>query len=61
LASDTIIGVTLGPESSLTSLLQDELVSDDLHDGETKRRLFKIRSADSSGQRSSASILINRM
>ena len=58
---DTIIGVPFEPHHPLRSLLQDPSESDDLHGNEVSRRSFKIRSADSSGQRSSASILINRM
>jgi hypothetical protein len=61
LASDTIIGVPLDPHPNLRSLLQGEAQPEDLQAGETSRRLFKIRSADSQGRRSSASILINRM
>ena len=59
---DTIIGVPFEPHAPLRSLLQDQSDPDlGLHDDEVSQRLFKIRSADSSGQRSSASILINRM
>ena len=61
MASDTIIGVPLDPHPHLRSLLQGEALPEDLQAGETSRRLFKIRSADSQGRRSSASILINRM
>ena len=60
MASDTIIGVPLEPQPHLTSLLQGGLEPEAESAGETAR-LFKIRSADSLGQRSSASILINRM
>ena len=58
---ETIIGVPFESRVPLQSLLQDESEPDDLRGDEISRRLFKIRSADSSGQRSSASILINRM
>ena len=59
---DTIIGVPFESHSPLRSLLQDQADSDTgVHDDEVSQRLFKIRSADTCGQRSSASILINRM
>ncbi len=58
---DTIIGVPFETHPPLRSLLQDRSEPDELCSGEFSRRQFKIRSADSSGQRSSASILINRM
>ena len=45
----------------LGSLLQDPSGVDDTRAGEVGRRLFHIRTADSSGERSSASILVNRM
>jgi len=61
LAGDTIIGVPFEPQLPLRSLLHDQTEPDSQHGDEFSRRLFKIRSADSSGQRSSASILINRM
>lgn len=59
--SNTMIGVPFEAHHPLRSLLQDESDDDDLHRCEVGRRLYKIRSADSGGQRSSASILINRM
>lgn len=58
---DTIIGVPFEPHAPLRSLLLDQTDSDDVPGDDISRRLFKIRSADSSGQRSSASILIDRM
>jgi hypothetical protein len=61
LVGDTIIGVPFEPHVPLRSLLQDPSEPDTAHGDEISRRLFKIRSADSSGQRSSASILISRM
>jgi hypothetical protein len=61
LAGDTIIGVPFEPQLPLRSLLHDQSGPDSQHGNELSQRLFKIRSADSSGQRSSASILINRM
>lgn len=62
LERDTIIGVPFEAHVPLRSMLQDQSEPDlGPHDDEVSRRLFKIRSADSSGQRGSASILINRM
>lgn len=58
---NTIIGVPFESHLPLRSLLQEQFEPDELRGDEVSRRLFKIRSADSSGQRSSASILINRM
>lgn len=61
---DTIIGVPFESHPPLRSLLQDrdQTEPDEARgDEEVNRRLFKIRSADSSGRRSSASILIDRM
>ena len=57
--SDTIIGV-LHEAHPLRSMLQSDYGSEGQSDDEVSR-LFKIRSADSFGQRSSASVLINRM
>ena len=56
-----MIGVSFEVPLTLRSMLQDESEDDDLHRCEVGRRLYRIRSADSGGQRSSASILINRM
>lgn len=56
-----MIGTPFEASHTLRSLLQDESDDDDLHRCEVGRRLYRIRSADSGGQRSSASILINRM
>jgi hypothetical protein len=61
LPGDTIIGVPFEPLHPLRSLIQDASPSGAAQIDEVSRRLFKIRSADSLGQRSSASILINRM
>ncbi len=62
LPGDTIIGVPFDAHPPLRSLIQNPSDSDwGLLGDETSQRLFKIRSADSSGRRSSASILINRM
>ncbi len=58
--SNTIIGVPFESENSLQSMIVDQ-PEPVTADSETARRLFKIRAADSSGHRSSASILINRM
>jgi len=57
----TIIGVPFEPHAPLRSLLLDQTGLDDEPGDCPSQRLFKIRSADSSGQRSSASILIDRM
>jgi len=59
LDSDTIIGVHES-HPLLRSLIQGADEADEAQVGEVSR-LFKIRSADSHGQRSSASVLINRM
>lgn len=59
--SNTMMGVPFEAHHSLRSMLQNESQDDDLHRCEVGRRLYKIRSADSGGQRSSASILVNRM
>ena len=56
-----MIGTPFEAHHTLRSLLQDESDDDDLHRCEVGRRLYRIRSADTGGQRSSASILINRM
>jgi hypothetical protein len=56
-----MIGMPFEAHHNLRSMLQDESEDDDLHRCEVGRRLYRIRSADSGGQRSSASILINRM
>ena len=58
----TIIGASFEAQPHLRSLLVDQLqpAFTSEEEGEGKR-LFKIRTADSSGERSSASILIKRM
>lgn len=61
MVGDTIIGVAFESPVPLKSLLQDAPEPAVFRGPEVSRRLFKIRSADSSGERSSASILINRM
>ena len=58
--SDTIIGVLHEAHLPLRSMLQSDYGSEAPGDDEVSR-LFKIRSADSFGERSSASVLINRM
>ena len=60
LEGETIIGVTHEAHPPLRSLIQNGLDGDE-QAGEEVSRLFKIRAADSHGQRSSASVLINRM
>jgi hypothetical protein len=57
----TVIGVPYEPHIPLRSLLQDDLDDDDVPVHEAGCRSFTIRTADSHGLRSSASILINRM
>lgn len=61
MAGNTIIGVSFDSHPLLQSLLQNPTEDGDSSGGEFSGRAFKIRSADSSGQRSSASILIDRM
>jgi len=61
LAGNTIIGVPFEAEQPMRSLIIDQPAAPVLDEAEIRRRLFKIRAADSSGHRSSASILINRM
>ena len=61
LPSDTIINVPFEPAHPLHSLIQDASPHAGPLIDEVGRRLFQIRSANSHGQRSSASILINRM
>lgn len=61
LEGETIIGVTHEAHPPLRSIIQSvDDCPDDLGADEISR-LFKIRAADSHGQRSSASVLINRM
>lgn len=59
--SNTMIGIPFEAHYQLRSMLQDESQDDDLHRCEIGSRLYRIRSADSGRQRSSASILVNRM
>ena len=61
MVSNTIIGVPLEPQPILKSMVCGDEPEQDPTDVESSLRLFKIRSADSEGQRSLASILINRM
>jgi hypothetical protein len=61
LAGNTIIGVPFDGERTLQSLIVDQPDPSAFTPLDETQRLFKIRAADSSGQRSSASILINRM
>lgn len=61
MVSNTIIGVPLEPQPILKSMVCSEAPEEDPQDVESSLRLFKIRSADSEGQRTLASILINRM
>jgi hypothetical protein len=59
--ADTIIGVPFEGQRPLRSLLQEAFEPSAVLPEDLSQRLFKIRSADSAGQRSSASILVNRM
>ncbi len=59
--SDTIINVPFEPAHPLHSLIQDGPADVGPQIDEVGQRLFQIRSANSLGLRSSASILINRM
>lgn len=65
MAGDTIIGVPYETERPLRSLLHDVAEGhEDFAEPDEPQpsdRQFKIRMADSSGRRSSASILVNRM
>jgi hypothetical protein len=58
--NQTIIGVPFESSQPLRSMLLDQRVATVVPDFRG-HRLFKIRAADSHGQRSSASILLNRM
>ena len=60
-ATNTIIGVAFEPAHALQSLLSERAGPDTAADADMGARLFKIRAADSSGRRSSASILISKM
>lgn len=61
LDGNTIIGADFDPPQALQSLLLEPPGDPVQPDEGVHRRLFKIRAADSLGQRSSASILVNRM
>jgi hypothetical protein len=61
LSRNTIIGIPIGPNNTLKSMLMDGGESPPPLDDDMGRRLFKIRAANSSGLRSSANILIHRM
>lgn len=56
-----MIGIPFEAHHPLRSVRQDEPEDDDLHRCDIGPRSYRIRSADSGGERSSASILINRM
>lgn len=58
---DTIIGVPFAEHDPLNSMLQEQLEPETPGRDEQVGRMVKIRSADSSGRRGSASVLINRM
>lgn len=57
---DTIIGVPFESPHPLQSLLPELQAGASVDDEDLSQRLFKIRNADSSGRRSSASVLIQR-
>lgn len=59
--SDTIMGAEFDPERPLRSMLHEASQPDTVYSEAAGDRLFKIRTADSYGERSSASVLIDRM
>lgn len=59
--SNTPTSLPIEAHNHVHPLLQNASRDDDLHRCEVNRRLYKIRSANSCGQRSSASNLIHRM
>ncbi|MDL2337746.1 MAG: long-chain N-acyl amino acid synthase [Pseudomonadota bacterium] len=59
--SNTMTAVPFEAHHSLRSMLQAAPEPDEVHRCEISQRLYNMRSADSFGQRSSASILIKRM
>ena len=60
--TQTIVEVPVDPAHALKSILADvHPATSVVPDGAVARRLFTIRAADSFGQRSLASILVNRM
>ena len=59
--SDTIIGAEFEPQRPLRSMLHGADFAQTAYAEEPERRVFKIRTADTQGVRSSASVLINRM
>lgn len=61
MGGDVITGVPFEAHHVLRSLLQEPWEPDDPERDDNSRRSFRIRTADSFGQRSSASILVNRM
>ena len=58
--SNTIIGAPFEPRPSASSVLVDQMPGDEPQ-SMSSRGIFKIRAANSSGQHSSARILVNRM
>ena len=60
MAGEAIIGVPFKLPSGLRSLIEDPADVPESAGDEVSRRLFKIRSADAAGRRSSAQILITR-
>jgi hypothetical protein len=61
MSENTIIGAPFGASCRLKSQLSDRDEAAQLDEPQLASRLFKIRAAHSSGRRSSASILIDRM
>jgi hypothetical protein len=61
MADNTIIGAAFPSSDHLRSILADGVASVEPEEPQVASRLFKIRAADSHGQRSSANILIDRM
>ena len=59
--SNSLTGVSFEAHTALRPLVQEPSSEDDLYRCRVAGRVYKIRSADSDGQRSSASILIHRM
>lgn len=59
--TNTIVEVPIDPKHVLTSILLEKEPPTTVPAGGVGRRLFTIRAADSFGQRSLASVLVNRM
>lgn len=59
--SNSLTGVSFEAPTALRPLVQESSTEDDLYRCRVGRRIYKIHSADSGGQRSSANVLIHRM